>query len=210
MYKRFIPITLMLLLACGLTLADVAPPDGYVNVSRDIVLHTDDDLSEYRFFIVSGNLFREVTPQKGQTVSVSSLGGGARYSSGVLYAVPRKNVSEFPAQLSREQSEKLTAGLIQNKFPGAVQLLRHGFNSEVRKEDAANVSDAEYRIAKTAAGIKADQLPSRAASATPKKASQDAVTTEPRFSPVADGLILAAIAIGVGLMFARSRHQKSS
>jgi hypothetical protein len=209
MYKRLSPIiVLTLLLGSQSIFADVAPPEGYVKVSRSIVIRTDDDLSAYRFLLVSGNLVREVVPIKGDKVVVSGLGGGARYSGGTLYAVPRGSVTSFPTTPSSDQSQDMADRLIGAKVPGAVELLREGFSAEVRKEEAATISDAEYRISKTANGVTAEKtdaqrpLNSAPSPSTVMPVSSDVVP------PVAAGLLLSAFVVGGGLWLRRSNSKR--
>jgi hypothetical protein len=210
MYKRIFFLAVVLLLSCQFLIADIAPPEGYVKVSRAIVLQTDDDLSEYRFFLISGDLVREVVPVVGEKITLSGLGGGARYSGGTLYAVLRKSMSEFPEKLSPDQSRKLSEALTQDKFPGSTELLRQGFSAEVRKEDAASVTDTEYRISKVSGGIKAEQLPSATLDASPKSAAPVPSSSNTPLFPIAGGLLLVALVIGGGLLFARGRQRRMS
>jgi hypothetical protein len=209
MYKRLSPIiVLTLLLGSQSIFADVAPPEGYVKVSRSIVIRTDDDLSEYRFLLVSGNLVREVTPVKGDNVLVSSLGGGARYSGGTLYSVPRGNVTSFPTNPSSDQSQDMADRLIGTKVPGAVELLREGFSAEVRKEEAATISDAEYRISKTTNGVKAEKTGIKPQTNSAPSPSTVVPTSNDVVPPVAAGLLLSAFVVGGGLWLRRSNAKR--
>ncbi|MBV9215516.1 MAG: hypothetical protein JO053_05010 [Acidobacteria bacterium] len=204
MFRQYLLLAALILLAAWAAYADVAPPDGYVRVSRSIILHTDEDLSDYRFFLVSGNLVKEVVPVKGQEVTLSSLGGGARYSGGTLYAIPKANATKYPPTLDRDQMEELSSMLFDKKIKGATELLREGFSAEVKKEDEKTVRNAEYRLSKAADGIKAEKLPSPGQQSNP--AVSDPVKSQTSALPlVASGLLVAGAVLGAGVWYRRKK-----
>ena len=88
MYCRILAIFFLLAITAGPLMADVAPDPGFVSVRINLVLETDDDLSGIRFFVLSGDIVREIVVKRGEQMTVNPLGGGARYRSGTLIAVP--------------------------------------------------------------------------------------------------------------------------
>src|SRR5437879_4110266 len=92
---RFAALFVILLLSAALSLADIPPDPGFKRVHLDIVLDPQEDFTDYRFFIKSGDLAQEVFVKEGEKTTVNSLGGGARYRSGTFLAVPKKNLTAF-------------------------------------------------------------------------------------------------------------------
>lgn len=217
MLNKLLALPFVLILLSTFTVADVAPPEGQVSVTRGLVLWTDQDLSDHRFFIVSDNLLQEVLPVKGQFTAVPSLGGGARYSTGVLYAVPRKAVAAFPNELSQQQSEDLASALKQGKMPRSIELLRHGFTAVVPAADEHKVTPVQYQLSKTGdGGIKAVKYPGAEASSNPARPSSAIVSAQTEghnnegYLPVAAGLLMTAGVIGVGVLVIRSRRKDAA
>jgi hypothetical protein len=126
--------------------ADIPPDPGYKRAVSNIVLETDADLADYRFFLVSGNLAREVLLRKGEKTTVSSPGGGARYRNGALYAIPAKSMGSFGDTSDRVKSEELEGAITAGKLAGAIRLFEHQFVKEVPESQAAAVTDSSYRI----------------------------------------------------------------
>ena len=208
MLKQYILLIAVLLATTQISFADVAPEPGYVKVSRSIVLTTDDDLSGYRFFLISGNLVKEIQVAKGKRSVASGLGGGARYSNGTVYAVPRKSVESYPAELSTDQMDTLSSVLFQQKLTGSITIARESFNDTVRTADANKVTDAEYHLSKTTDGIKVESVQSQAKPLTAPETKND---EEPQRSDlglmIGGGLLLTGFAVGAGFWIARSKRK---
>jgi hypothetical protein len=148
---------LFLLIGCTAILrADLAPPNGYTRISVGIILETKDDLADYRFFLVSSNLVKEILVKKDERATVGPLGGGARYSSGRIVAIPSKGLTTFgekPVDVRLRDMEYAVAG---GQIAGTITLLEHSFAREVPDAEAAGWKDAVYRLEKDAeTGIKA-------------------------------------------------------
>ena len=139
--------------------ADVAPPPGYTKVNVSIVLEVTEDFPDYRFFLVSGNLVKEIFFKKNEKTTVGSLGGGARYNSGNVVAIPRKSLISFGENPAGEKLKAFeTAVSDWGSIAGSIKLISHSFGREVKDADAHNVPDTAYRIEKTADGPTASPL----------------------------------------------------
>src|SRR6185369_14539048 len=101
----------IILLFTFLVKADIAPDPGMVRVKIDLVIETTEDLSDYRFFLDFYGDLREVAVKSKGRTTIPSMGGGARYNSGKLLAIPKKSLSGFDEKLSTEQLENLSASL---------------------------------------------------------------------------------------------------
>lgn len=149
MIRRIAGLAILLSLFAIASQADIAPDPGFTRVTVYLVVELKEDIPGYRFFIASSNLVKEVQIKKGERTNVGPLGGGARYSSGTLFAIPSKSLkpSEVP-------EDEYTA----EKIPGAIKLIDHGFQSTVRTADAGKVKDAMYRIEAGPTGPKAVEI----------------------------------------------------
>ena len=145
---------LITILASGLR-ADIPPDKGYTRVNVQLILQTDEDLPDYRFFLVSSNLVKEIYLKKGEKTTVASLGGGARYSSGAIAAIPAKDLTAFGADPAGEKLAELEAEISGYRVAGTIKLFTHSFSREIRDAEAGSVTDAEYRIEKTPNGLAA-------------------------------------------------------
>ena len=156
--KMLATAVFLLLTSATSALADLAPPPGYTRVSVSIVLEAKQDFANYRFFLVSSDLVKEVFIKKGEKTTVRSLGGGARYNSGTVVAIPRKSLAEFGENPTGEKLEALETAIAENRVAGATKLLTHTFGREVRDTGVRKVPDAKYRIEKSRSGLKAVPL----------------------------------------------------
>ena len=137
--------------------ADIAPAPDEMRVTSDLTINTDQDLSDYRFFLNFLAAVREVeVKSNGQTV-IPSQGGGALYSSGTLLAVPKKNLTDFPDKLQTSNDEKhksLANAIGEGKIPGIIELGKHSFYRTIKKSERANWTYPVYRIEKEGASLK--------------------------------------------------------
>ena len=93
MKPLFLTIVTFVILASVIPARGDIPPDpGYTRVRTNVVLEIKEPIPEYRFFLVSDNISREIFLKPGDKTLVDSPGGGARNRSGTLVAVPVKNL----------------------------------------------------------------------------------------------------------------------
>ncbi|MBX7171478.1 MAG: hypothetical protein K1X72_11025 [Pyrinomonadaceae bacterium] len=121
--------------------ADIAPPDGYKKVSTNLNIETKEDLTDYRFFLDFYGDVREVEIKKGAN-SISSM-GGARYSSGTLWAVPKKSLKD-------ETKEQISQALQGNKLSGAIKLTQYQFSQTVSDSEADKIQSSSYLLERDA------------------------------------------------------------
>lgn len=140
---------LFLLIGCAAILrADLAPPKGYTRISLGIILETKEDLADYRFFLVSSNLVKEIFVKKDERAAVGALGGGARYSSGRVVAIPRKALTEYGEKPVDARLRDMESAVADGQIAGSITLLEHSFTREVPDAEARGWKDAVYRLEK--------------------------------------------------------------
>jgi len=133
--------------------ADIPPDPGYTRVSTSIILSTEIELTDYRFFVVSSNLAKEIFLKKGEPTSVGSLGGGARYRGGSIVAIPVKSLLSFGDPKDNSRFAELEKAVTSGELQGRIELVRHSFATEVKTSEAGNVKDSSYRIDRTKDGL---------------------------------------------------------
>jgi hypothetical protein len=153
--RRTAIVIFLTLVFAAVAHADIPPPQGYTRVSVGITLEAKDDVSDYRFFVVSGNLAKELFIKQGEKTRAGSLGGGARYNSGEIVAIPKKSLASFGDDLSGDKLAALETAVADAKVAGSVTLVKHSFTREVRDADAKSVADEGYRIERSATGLTA-------------------------------------------------------
>jgi len=121
----------VILLFTFLVKADVAPDPGYKRVSIDLVIKTDEEFPDYRFFLDFYGDLREIElKNKGETV-ISPMGGGARYRAGKLLAIPQKSLKDFTGKLSAEQLKALSESIKAKKIDEVTELVGHSFAQDI-------------------------------------------------------------------------------
>ncbi len=137
-------------------ICDVAPEPGYKRITMNLILETNSDLSDHRFFIKSGADVKEIFVSPGKQTHVSPLGGGAFYSTGTLVAVPTKNLADLGDAPGEGKLSGLQKAVYDGKVPGILELVNHSFSREVREAEAPGYQDPVYRIERDPqAGLKA-------------------------------------------------------
>lgn len=197
----------VLLAICSLFVfarADVAPDPGYEQVRIHLLLETQDDLSDYRFFFDARAFTQEVKIKKGEVTEVA--GGGGAGSSGELVAIPKKNLSGFAEELSGEDIFEVRRQIEKNKI-GVVEILSHSFNRVVREEEADNYGDLKYLLKRSdAKGIEAIRV--EGGENSNKKRS--AKTFYSRLWMFAVGGLLSLAVVFFGIWLARKKSRKSA
>ena len=127
-------------------ICDVAPEPGYKRISINLIVETNEDISDYRFFIKSGADLKEIFVNLGKQTSISPLGGGAFYWTGTLLAVPTKTLGDLSDDPAENKLNAVQKAVFDGKVPGVVELVNHSFSREIPEADAAGHRDPVYRI----------------------------------------------------------------
>ena len=122
--------------------ADIPPDPGFKRVSVDLNIEIKEDLSDYRFFLDFYGDLREVEVKKGSN-SIPSMGGGARYGSGTLWAIPKKSLKD-------EDKDQISKVLSENKIVRAIKLTQHQFAQTVRDSETNNIQNPPYILERDA------------------------------------------------------------
>ena len=126
--------------------ADIPPDVGYTRVKASLTLETNDDLSNYRFFLESPLGIEELKISKDETTNVDANRriGAARVAT--LWAIPRKSVGKDFGVSAPEKLDGMRVPLREGRMNGAVNLLSHSFLATIRDGEKANWKDPVYRI----------------------------------------------------------------
>ena len=146
-------IIILTILLSSKILGDVAPDPGFKRVSLKLVLETNDDLADYRFFIKSGADLKEVFIKRDEQTIVFPLGGGAYYSSGQLLAVPRNDLEKLSDLPGEGRLSGLQKAVYDGRLPGTIELVNHLFSREVLEAEADSYQDPVYRIERDAQAL---------------------------------------------------------
>lgn len=203
MIKQLIFIFLLPLIFTVSLKADVAPDDGYERVSLNLVTETNEDLWDYRFFLDFYGDLREVEIKGKGRREIPPMGGGARYSSGALLAIPKINLKEFDGKFSADQAEKLSR-LIKNKeIEGIVELAKHRFSRDVPKGE--NPAEVYYVIKREENTLKAEKIGEE----EPKSVlSGQSVLSNSRLSFVIGGILITLAVLAAGIFAFRKAAKK--
>jgi len=189
--------------------ADLAPEPGHKRVYLSLLLQTREDLSDYRFFIESGMQLEEVKLSPETPVTVSPKGGGARYNSATVYAVPKKAVTFKGASPSTEELADLAGALGAKRVTGAVKLLDHSFSFDVPEAEADSYTNPVYQLRRDAQfGVVAERLDDgtpASAHKPPNPASDKSDSQADRGFTIVVACILVFSAVLGGLWLLRRR-----
>lgn len=155
MLKKSLISLVMLFLLVAITKADIAPDAGYSKVSSDLIIETKEDLSDYRFFIDFSGDCREIKLKNKDTTTISSGGGGVRYSRGTVLAIPKKSLKDFGEEPTFEQLNQLGELIGKSKIEGVVRLLQHSFSDVIKDSERASWSYPTYRLEREGNTLKA-------------------------------------------------------
>jgi len=204
-------LLLSFLAASGL--ADVAPDPGYTRVSLSIHIEAKDDFPEYRFFVVSGDMAREVAVKKGAESVVSSLGGGARYRSGRFVAVPAASLASYGSAPAGEQLKAMTGAIVRGETPGTVELITHEFSRDVRNSEASGWTGPRYRLERTEGRGVTAVLVSGGAGDKKSDSTSGFYSTDPKtpafWAAVAGGSLMTLAFIFFGVWALRRSRERS-
>lgn len=127
--------------------SDVPPEPGYVRQRASLILETQEDLSDYRFFIESPIRIEEITIIKGQRTVIDASGRGGAARIGTLWAIPRIDLGDYEVS-NTKNLEGLRKDLREGANFPTLMLLSHGFQTTVREDEKAGWKDPVYRIEK--------------------------------------------------------------
>lgn len=137
--------------------ADIAPDPGYERVSIPLLIETPEDFSDYRFFFNARAFIQEVKIKKGEITEVK--GGAGAGSSGELLAIPKKSLTAFADEMSRDDISELRRQIGDNKIAGTVEILSHSFVRVVKEGEADSYGAIKYLLKRSEAkGIEAIQV----------------------------------------------------
>jgi hypothetical protein len=193
----------LILLFTFLVKADVPPENGYVRVSIDLVTETEEDLSDYRFFLdFYGDLREVAVKSKGRAV-IPSMGGGARYSSGTFLAIPKKNLKGYGGELSTDQLHELSQLIKAKKIEGVVELARHRFSADIPKDEKP--AEVYYILKRDGETLKAEKISKE----QPKTSSNlQTVSASSRIGLIAGGILITLAVVFAGVFAFRKVSKK--
>jgi hypothetical protein len=200
------PVLAIILFAVG-AYGDVAPEIGFKRITVKLQLETNDDLSGFRFFIRSGNDVQEIFVKKGETATVSPLGGGAFYSTGKLLAVPDGELQKLNAEKGSERFSELELAVYHGRVPGTIELVDHLFNRTVRVSEVDSFHDPVYRIEKNPeTGLKAVHVSGGATVSSAEPApSSGRLFWESAASALVAGIFLVFGIVILGIIYFRKK-----
>ncbi len=205
MIKMNMALLLPVLLLLAITgIADVPPEADYVRVRNNLVIETKEDLTDFRFFIDFYGDLKEIEIKSKARTTIPPMGGGARYSSGTLFAIPVKSLSGFAGKLTPEQLKNLSQSIKNKKIEGVQELFIHRFSQDNPKDQAKE--DFYYTITRIGQNLVAEILPE----GWPKLNKEKELIPQPnRSNIIIGGILLTIAALIVGLFIFRNVSKKS-
>jgi len=195
--KQIMLLLVVFLGGCITAMADVPADPGFKRISLNLIVETQSDFPEYRFFIKSGADLEEITLKKGEPFVIEPLGGGAFYRTGTLVAVSKKSLeglSETPAEGKLNDLQRV---IYDGNVPGTLELVKHSFAREVPILEAPGWKDPVYRIeADPQAGLKAVHL----SGGSTNSKIDDAASSGLAFWRSASAAVVAGIFLAFGLL----------
>ena len=148
--KKLAPHTLLFVLVSLFVTAkaDVPPEAGYKRITQPLIVESQEDLGEYRFFLKAGSDLREFGLKKGEKIEIESLGGGLFYRNGTFLAVPKASLAELNEAPTDRKLNLLQRAVYDGKVSGTIELIRHVFIRDLPKAEAVVAKDPVYRIDK--------------------------------------------------------------
>lgn len=172
--------------------ADVPPDAGMVRVSMNLITETGDDLSDHRFFLdFYGDLKEVEIKNKGRT-SIAPMGGGARYGSGTLLAIPKKSLSGFEGVMSADQLKELSGAINKKEITGVVELASHRFSADVPA--GQKPAEVHYLLVRDGDSLKAEKI-------TEEKPKSNE-SAQSAFSTSRTGLVVGGVLLSLAVLFA--------
>lgn len=132
------------------TLADIPPDSNEMRMTADLIINTDEDLSDFKFFLAFPVSVREVEVKSKGNSAIESGGGGAAFSNGTLFAIPKKKLKEFGGEITPEQIKTLSS---ENKI-GAIELGKHQFSQTIKTSQRAKWTYPTYKLERDGNSLK--------------------------------------------------------
>lgn len=186
--------------------ADFAPDPGYSSISAPLTIQTDEDLSDYRFFIESPMRLEEISIQKGNPTVVDPEGRAGAGRIVTLWAVPRKSIADESAFTDAAKLPDTDAALRDGRIAGAIKLLSHSFQTTVSDEEKSVWENPVYRVTRDdAKGLIANRTGGQTTKAGQNVPASGATKSSERSLQIAlaGGVVFLLAAVGLGLWFLR-------
>lgn len=152
--SKLLSILLLILCLTQFAKADVAPDADEMRMTADLIINTDTDLSDYKFFLAFAVSVRDVElKSKGNTV-LESGGGGAAFSRGSLFAIQKRKLKEFGGEITAEQIKTLSGG---NNI-GAIELGKHQFSQTIKVSEREKWTYPTYKLEREGDVLKLTKL----------------------------------------------------
>ncbi len=178
--RKLRPLTLLIVLASLFMMAkaDAPPEAGYKRIKQNLMIESQEDLGDYRFFMKVGADLREFTIKVGERIEIEPMGGGSYYRNGVFLAVPKKSLVGLSEVATDKKLDLLQQAIYDGKVSGTIELIKHGFIRDVPNAEAATAKDPVYRIEKDAEKILKATLVSGGVAES--KVAASAYSTDPK------------------------------
>lgn len=157
MNKILVMVLIMVSFLATFVSADVPPDPDEMGVSANLNITTEADLSDYRFFVDFYGDLREVEIKSKSSTIIEPMGGGARYRSGTLIAISKKQLKDLPEKLTNEQLSTLSKS-IQDKSKESIELVKHQFSNTIKLSQRENWTYPTYRLERTGDSLKMVKL----------------------------------------------------
>ncbi|MEP6847774.1 MAG: hypothetical protein ABI999_02885 [Acidobacteriota bacterium] len=207
-FRNYLVLVAILIGISGVSRADIPPEPGSTRVYLSLILDPRGDLSDFRFFVESGMKLEEVKLTDRQQQTIDPKGGGARYNSATVYAVPMKSLGAVKGEPTEGELASLDSALNAKSVDGALDLVHHQFSQDVPKADADSYLNPVYRIAKDEQGVlravRADDLVVGRVAPFQKDETPTQTAGQNRITIVAAGAIVIAVLFG-GLWLLRRK-----
>lgn len=206
--RYFLVLVAIVMGLTGVSRADIPPEAGSTRVYLSLILDPRGDLSDFRFFVESGMKLEEIKLTDRQQQTIDPKGGGARYNSATVYAVPVKSLTAIKHEPSESDLASLDSRLNAKSVDGAIDLVHHQFAQDVPKSDADSYLNPVYRIAKDEQGVlravRVDDLVVGPVAPFQKDETPTQSVGQNKFTIVAAGVIVIALLFG-GLWLLRRK-----
>lgn len=152
-------LIILLFLFAIIAKADVAPEANEMRVTADLTIETKEDLSDYRFFLDFAGDIRQIEIKNSGVTIIPPMGGGARYSSGTLIAVPAKVFDNLGVSTRGNENTITKATLekvVTNKqLEGRIELLKFRFQQIIQVSERKSWTYPTYQIERDGNSLKA-------------------------------------------------------
>lgn len=172
--------------------ADMAPPSGSKWAPIDIIIRTDEDFSDYRFFVRSYRGLDEIKINAAQPAEISGAERMAPFAQdGQVIAVPKGIAARYDA----ESRDSFVDDILSERVSGAIIVFSPSFQYVVSKNDAPKKRTETYILHRTGQnGIEAAFL-GDTSDAEPTSAVSESGLISGLRSPVGISLVILGIIV---------------